>query len=111
MTKTVILYSDRRRREPFTRWLLAVRDTTARYRIQARIRRIESGNYGDHRRFGGIIEFRLDFGPGHRIYAAEDGNTVVILLTGGDKSTQKKDIQKALEYLEDYHEQKKTQNI
>ncbi len=111
MTKTVILYKDHRNREPFTDWLLSLKDKTTRYRIQARIRRIENGNYGNHKRFKGLLEIKLNFGKGYRVYLTEDGNTLIILLLGGDKSTQEKDIHKALEYMEDYYEQKKTQNL
>ncbi len=111
MTKTVILYKDQCNREPFTDWLLSLKNKTTRYRIQARIRRIENGNYGNHKRFRGLIEIKYNFGKGYRVYLTEDENTLVILLVGGDKSTQEKDIQKALEYREDYYEQKKTQNF
>jgi putative addiction module killer protein len=86
---------------------LSLKDRITRARIQSKIRRIESGNYGDHKRFQGILEIKLDFGKGYRLYCGESGNTLVVLLLGGDKSTQEKDIKKALEYWEDYHEQKK----
>jgi putative addiction module killer protein len=76
-------------------------------RVLVRLRRVEQGNYGDHKRFSGILELRFDFGKGYRVYCGEDGNTFVILLIGGDKSSQEKDIKKALEYWEEYHEQKK----
>lgn len=111
MFKTVILYRDRNSKEPFTEWLLSIKDKVTRYRIQTRIRRIENGNYGDYRRFQRLIEIRLHFGKGYRVYLTEDGITLVILLIGGDKSTQHKDIEKAKDYMEDYYEQKKTQNI
>ncbi len=105
--KIIILYKTRDNKEPFTEWLLSLIDTTVRFRIQTRIRRIELGNYGDHKRFHGIIELRFNFGKGYRLYCGEDGNSLVVLLTGGDKSSQGKDIHKALEYWEDYYEQKK----
>lgn len=106
--KDIVIYRTRDNKEPFIEWLLSMKDQSTRARIQARIRRIESGNFGDHKRFHGILEIRLDFGKGYRMYCGESGNTLVVLLIGGDKSTQEKDIKKALEYWEDYHEQKKT---
>ncbi|MCX5781405.1 MAG: type II toxin-antitoxin system RelE/ParE family toxin [Elusimicrobia bacterium] len=111
MNKTTIIYKTKTGKEPFVDWFLSIRDKVTRYRIQARIRRIEYGNYGDHKRFHGLIEIRIDFGKGYRVYCAEDGNVIVILLMGGDKSTQEKDIKLAQELREDYYEQKKTQNI
>lgn len=64
---------------------------------------MRSGNYGDHKRIKGIVELRLHFGKGYRVYFGEDKKTIVILLFGGEKSTQEKDIKKALEYWEDYN--------
>jgi len=84
-------------------WLASLSDPY-RDRIEARINRIKQGNYGDHKRFHGIIEIRMDFGKGYRLYCAEDGKILVLLLVGGDKSTQDKDIQKALEYWRNYNE-------
>ena len=84
-------------------WLASLSDLF-RDRIEARINRIKQGNYGDHKRFHGIIEIRMDFGKGYRLYCAEDGKVIVLLLIGEDKSTQDKDIQKALDYWRDYNE-------
>ncbi|MEI8011871.1 MAG: type II toxin-antitoxin system RelE/ParE family toxin [Candidatus Omnitrophota bacterium] len=84
-------------------WLASLSDLF-RDRIEARINRIKQGNYGDHKRFHGIIEIRMDFGKGYRLYCAEDGKVIVLLLIGKDKSTQDKDIQKALAYWRDYNE-------
>lgn len=111
MEKTAIVYKTPDDKEPFSDWLFSLRDITTRHRIETRIDRIRQGNYGDHKRFQRIIELRLDFGKGYRIYCGEDGHTVVILLIGGDKSSQDKDIKKALEYWREYHEQKKIQDI
>lgn len=107
MEKSIIVYKTKDNKRPFSDWLFALRDATTRERIETRIDRIISGNYGDHKRFDGILEIRMQFGKGYRVYCGEDGHTIVVLLIGGDKSTQGKDIKKALEYLEDYHEQKK----
>ena len=103
----VIVYRTQEGLEPFVEWLFSLRDKTVRQRIETRVNRIEQGNYGDHKRFHGIIEIRLDFGRGYRIYCAEDGDALVVLLAGGDKGSQDKDIAKALGYWRDYHEQKK----
>jgi len=102
--KTVLIYKTSDGKEPFWDWLFSLRDKILRNRIEARIERLKHGNYGDHKRFGGIIELRLDFGKGYRVYCAEEGNKIVILLTGGDKSSQDKDIKEALEYWRAYHE-------
>lgn len=107
MQKTLLVYSSKDNKEPFTDWLYSLRDKTVRARIEARLARIEKGNFGDHKRFSGLVELRFDFGKGYRVYCAEDGQYIVLLLTGGEKSRQGNDIKKALEYLEDYYEQKK----
>lgn len=107
MDRHVIIYRANNNKEPFIEWLLSLKDRIIRERIQTRIRRIEQGNFGDHKYCNGIIEIRLHFGKGYRLYCGEDDNKIVVLLIGGDKSSQKKDIKKALEYWEAYHEQKK----
>ena len=107
MEKTIISYKTQDSKEPFVEWLYSLRDKLSQKRILVRLRRAEQGNYGDHKRFSGILELRFDFGKGYRVYCGEDGHSLVILLIGGDKSSQEKDIKKALEYWEDYHEQKK----
>jgi putative addiction module killer protein len=104
MVKNVVLYRTKDNKTPFSDWLFSLRDATTRQRIETHIDRMLQGNYGDHKRFKGILEIRIHFGKGYRIYCGEDGNTVVVLLVGGDKSSQEKDIKKALAYWEDYHE-------
>lgn len=91
---------------PYRLWLDSFKDVKIKARIQSRVLRIESGNFGDYRSIGqGVYELRLDFGSGYRIYFGIDGDALILLLLGGDKSSQKKDIQKAKtfwkEYLED----------
>jgi putative addiction module killer protein len=84
--------------EEFDNWFIKLRDKQAQKRIQARIDRAESGNFGDCEPVGeGISEMRIHYGPGYRVYFAQQGMEIVILLAGGDKSTQSKDIKIALE--------------
>lgn len=80
----------------FIEWLTGLRDIQARARIAKRIDRITQGNFGDAKPVGdGVGELRFDFGPGYRIYYARRGNVVVILLCGGDKDSQARDIERA----------------
>ena len=103
VSKTIIVYTDKAGKEPFTKWLDGLKDARSRRRILARLRRLEQGNYGDCKHLqDAIFELRLFFGPGHRIYFSEDGDTLVILLCGGDKSNQVKDIKKAITYWNEY---------
>jgi putative addiction module killer protein len=82
--------------DEFEAWLARLRDTSVKARLLRRIGRLRSGNFGDHKRFsGGIIELREDVGPGYRIYCKRQGRTVILLLNGGDKSTQRRDIELA----------------
>ena len=76
-------------------WFSKLRDVQAKARIDVRIRRVSLGNLGDAKFFDGIGELRIDFGPGYRIYFLKRGDVLVILLCGGDKSTQTADIRKA----------------
>lgn len=101
--KTVIVYQTAVGREPFTEWLNSLRDPTSRRRILKRLLRLEQGHYGDFESVGdGINELRFFFGAGYRVYFAEDGDTIVILLCGGDKSSQRRDIEKAQAYWQEY---------
>ena len=80
----------------FLNWLKGLRDRNARARIAVRIDRIEEGNFGDHRSVGGgVSEVRVNVGQGYRIYYTVRNRTVVILLCGGDKSSQRQDIRRA----------------
>lgn len=91
--------------EPFTEWFLSIRDTRVRQRIQARLTSVRAGNLGDHRFVGdGVWELRLHIGPGYRIYYGEVDNITVLLLCGGDKSTQQRDIERAKNYWNEYKE-------
>lgn len=101
--KQVIIYQDNNGKEPFIEWIESLRDSVIRRRILQRIFRLQSGNYGDCKSLKeGVYELRLMFGAGYRVYFGEDGETIVVLLCGGDKSTQKKDIVQAKAYWKEY---------
>ena len=86
-----------RQTERFASWLEGLRDLKARARVQARIERLISGNPGDARPVGsGVSELRINYGPGYRVYYQQNGPTLIILLAGGDKSSQARDIEEAL---------------
>jgi putative addiction module killer protein len=85
-----------RQTDEFKTWLRRLNDDDAVARIVARIRRMEQGNFGDTRSVGaGVREMRVDYDPGYRVYYVEQGSTIVILLCGGDKRTQARDIRRA----------------
>ena len=87
-----------RQTEVFAEWFAGLRDRAARARITVRIRRLSLGNPGDVKPVGGgVSEMRVDYGPGYRVYFARRGGTVVVLLCGGDKRRQDRDITRALE--------------
>ena len=91
--------------DPFDRWLRR-QNTEVRARVQTRIDRIEIGNFGDRHSVGrGVSELRLDFGPGYRVYYGRDGAYVVVLLGGGDKRRQRRDIQQAQAHWYDYQQE------
>ena len=103
----VIFYEDVDGRVPFAEWYKGLPDSRAVKRVLTRIARLRTGNFGDHRPVGGsVLELRVDYGPGYRLYCARDGQTVVILLCGGDKRTQPADIQMAQRYWQRYKEAK-----
>ena len=86
-----------RKTEIFAKWLDGLHDIRARARILVRIERLTARNPGDVKSVGeGVSELRIDYGPGYRVYYKKQGQKVVILLAGGDKSTQTKDIKTAL---------------
>ncbi|MBF0448438.1 MAG: type II toxin-antitoxin system RelE/ParE family toxin [Magnetococcales bacterium] len=96
---------------PFLSWLEGLRDIRAKARIRTRLDRVSMGNLGDHKTVGeGVIELRITYGPGYRVYLGRDGEQLVLLLCGGDKSTQTRDITKAHEYWADYRSRKNAIN-
>lgn len=87
-----------RKTETFERWFTGLRDRNAVARIKSRIDRLQLGLLGDARSVGeGVSEIRIDYGPGYRVYFVQRGTKVTILLAGGDKRTQSRDIEKAIE--------------
>ncbi|HLO88270.1 MAG TPA: type II toxin-antitoxin system RelE/ParE family toxin [Nostocaceae cyanobacterium] len=88
---------------PFDEWFNSLRDNQAKIKINKRLDRVRVGNLGDCRSVGqGVYELKIDYGPGYRVYFGQVGNIVVILLCGGDKSTQDQDIKQAINYWKDY---------
>jgi len=87
-----------RQTDEFESWFEGLRDREARFRILARIRRLSLGNPGDVLPVGeGVSELRIPYGPGYRIYIKQQGDAAIVLLAGGDKSSQKGDIERAKE--------------
>lgn len=92
---------------PYREWLDRL-DRSVRARVQARVLRFETGNLGDHKAVGhGVWEARLSFGPGYRLYFGKDGTSVILLLAGGRKGTQRADIERAQRYWTAYIEDKR----
>ena len=88
---------------PFDKWLIGLRDLRARARVDTRLNRASLGNLGDFASIGeGVFELRIFYGPGYRVYYSLAGENVMLLLLGGTKGTQKRDIQIAKAYLADY---------
>lgn len=101
--KELLIYVTTEGRDPFTEWLSSLRDLKARAKIRVRLDRVSLGNFGDCRGVGdGIQELRIDYGPGYRVYFAQEGTMILLLLCAGDKSSQTKDIQTAKQYWTDY---------
>lgn len=101
--KELILYVTTEGREPFTEWLSSLPDLKARAKIRVRLDRVSLGNFGDCHGVGdGIQELRSNYGPGYRVYFAQEGTMIVLLLCGGDKSSQTKDIETDKQYWTDY---------
>ncbi|MDB5972418.1 MAG: addiction module killer protein [Hydrocarboniphaga sp.] len=96
-------YCDPKGRVPFAEWLEGLRDAPSRARILKRLNRLRNGLWGDVKPLGeGVSELREDHGPGFRIYVAGHGKALVVLLAGGDKATQRKDIEHAKRYWQDW---------
>ncbi|MCF6291877.1 MAG: type II toxin-antitoxin system RelE/ParE family toxin [Robiginitomaculum sp.] len=101
--REVLFYQDENGKEPFTDWLESLRDIQARRRILKRLRLVEQGHFGDCKAVGGgVTELRFFFGSSYRVYLAEAAGDIVLLLTGGDKASQTKDIKRAKAYWRAY---------
>ncbi len=101
--KTILTYVKTDGSAPFNDWLEALRDRKARAIIRTRINRVRLGNLGDCKSVGeAVSELRIKFGAGYRVYFGQEGDTIIILLSGGDKSSQNKDIKLAKKYWQDY---------
>lgn len=99
----IVIYVDSRGKELFSDWLIALKDKKAAYRIQSRIDQLRCGNFGDYKPVGNAVwELRIDVGAGYRVYYSIVGKEVVLLLVGGNKKSQQKDIEKAIYCLLDY---------
>lgn len=91
--------------EAYLDWINTLKDRAGRARIQVRVDRLIHGNPGMHRDLtGGVSELKIDFGPGYRVYYTQRGNRLLLLLAGGDKSTQQSDIKRALELAHNFQE-------
>jgi putative addiction module killer protein len=94
-------------RRPYLEWIRQLKDRQSAFVVRNRIKRLRLGQLGDHRHVGsGVFELRIFFGPGYRIYCLMDGDRRVILLIGGDKDSQERDIAKAKDYAVDYWRRK-----
>ena len=101
--KTILTYVKADGSAPFNDWLENLKDRKARAIVRTRINRIRLGNLGDCKSVGeGVSELRIKFGAGYRVYFGQEGDTIIILLSGGDKSSQDKDIKQAKTYWQDY---------
>jgi putative addiction module killer protein len=105
MKKETIIYQAENGKEPLTIWIEEIKESSFRARIRTRFVRVLEGNLGDHKYLRDeISELRFDFGKGYRVYYSELDNIIILLLCGGDKSNQSRDIKKAVEFLKDYKE-------
>lgn len=96
-------------RQPFAEWFADL-DAVARAKVTRAAVRLEQGNFSNVKSVGeGVFEYRIDFGPGYRVYFGQHGQTLVILLTGGTKKRQQRDIDEAHAYWRDYKESKRVQ--
>ena len=105
--RKVEYYQTKAGKPPFKQWLDGLSDRIGRARIDARITRLQAGQFGKCKPVGdGVYELKDNFGPGYRIYYARDGQEIVLLLCGGDKNDQQTDIQAAKDYWADYQSRK-----
>ncbi len=110
MTYSTKRYQDKNGNIPYTEWIKKIlnKDLRAVAKIDIAINRARAGNFGDHKfERDGVWELRIDYGPGYRIYYAIEDGAIILLLIGGDKGSQQKDLDKAVGYLKDFHARNK----
>ena len=102
------IYTDTQDRQPLTQWLNDLKDIRARAQIKGRLTRVESGNLGDCKSLrDGVMELKIDYGPGYRVYLSRQGPVIVLLLCGSDKTDQDRAIKQAIDYLNDWKQRGK----
>jgi len=107
----IIIYEDASGHEPFFKWLTGL-DRSFRARVLTRLDRVEQGNFGDHRQISeGLYELRLHFGAGYRVYFGKDESSIILLLTGGTKASQRKNIKRAQQFWVEYRRGKLDEKI
>ena len=107
LPKTLRLFCTRTGVLPFSEWYMALRDDRAKQKIISRLARVRAGNLGQTNSVGeGVQELKIDYGPGYRVYFGQLGTEIVILLCGGDKSSQHADIKQAKAYWEEYKKER-----
>lgn len=103
ITRSIEIYQTKHGKEPFVDWLESLKDKTLKARIKNRIRRMEMNHFGDCKNLGdGVFELRFHFGAGYRVYFGVKAEKIILLLCGGDKSSQIQDIATAKLYWQDY---------
>ena len=101
-------YQDTTGGTPYADWLDSLTDKKTKARVVARVNRMAAGNFGDCKPLrDGVQELKIDFGPGYRVYLSKQGPVLVLLLCGGDKSDQSRDIERAIAYLKDWKQRGK----
>jgi putative addiction module killer protein len=99
----IVTYQESNGRKPYAEWLDGLTDNKAKARIVVRVSRMAAGNFGDCKPLrDGVQELRIDHGPGYRVYLSRQGAVFVLLLCGGDKGDQTRDINRAIDYLNDW---------
>lgn len=107
----IIIYEEASGGEPFIEWLTGL-DRSVRARILTRLDRVEQGNFGDHKQISeGLYELRLHSGAGYRVYFGRDEDSVILLLSGGSKTSQRKDIKRAQQFWSEYKRRKSDENL
>jgi putative addiction module killer protein len=102
------IYTDAQGYQPLPHWLDELKDVRAKAQIQARLVRVAAGNFGDCKPLReGVQELRIDVGQGYRVYLSRRGTVLVLLLCGGDKGSQNRDVNLAVEYLNDWKQRGK----